>query len=148
MSLRIVLILLDIPTCPSDVLTILHNHAADLCSGVTDPFYAEFRTYTQCLWDTPLPNEIVVKYPHLKHVGDFATTDFYMPRDYWGHIRYTILRVCKTIQAMNHCLNLLKTTATCKRCFSEACTVENMETPNIRFIRCLTCEKTWAEMYT
>jgi hypothetical protein len=147
MSYPILLTMLGLSEYPTELLTLLRTHATNLCSGIDAPFYKDFHAYTMNLYKAPLPAEITAAYPHLRTWADFAQRHSDLPRDYWGHLRHSILQINKTVQAMAHCLDRVKRGMPCIRCSNETCEFQEVEERKIRFIKCGSCSKSWAQVY-
>lgn len=147
MSYPILLTMLGLSEYPTELLTILRTHATNLCSGIDAPFYKDFHAFTLNLYKAPLPAEITAAYPHLRTWADFAQRHSDLPRDYWGHLRHSIIQINKTVQAMAHCLDRVKRGVPCIRCSNETCEFQEVEERKIRFIKCGSCSKSWAQAF-
>lgn len=143
----VLLTMIPLSYCPSNVLTILRTHSKDLCGGVTGPFYKEFGAFRHALFRTPLPDEITSVYPHLRCYGDLAGKYSEGPRDYWGSLYHIITDVTRTIQAMYHCLDRVRHGVPCIRCSKDGCRFQELEERKIRFVQCGNCGKSWAHIF-
>jgi hypothetical protein len=147
MSYSLLLTMLGLSEYPTELDTLLRTHATSLCNGIDAPFYKDFRAFTVTLYAAPLPAEITDAYPHLHTWGDFAQRHSVLPRDYWGYLRHNILIITQTVKAMAHCFDRVKRGVHCIRCSNETCKFQEVEERKIRFIKCGSCSKSWAQVY-